>query len=68
MSYGKPIQRFPTKSPLGNEEIHQGDESAVVSGFQQVSHFMHDDVFQAFPWFLGQIDIEPDAGGVGATS
>ena len=68
MPYRKAIQNFPAKSPLGHEEIHQCDEAAVVSRFQQVSHFMDDDVFEAFPWFLGQIGIEPDARGTTAAT
>jgi hypothetical protein len=34
----KAVQRLPAKSPLGNEEVHKGDEAAIVSGFQQVGH------------------------------
>src|ERR1039458_4897102 len=66
--YSKAIQRFAAIPPLGHKAVHQGDEAAVVGGLQQVGHFMHHDVFQAFPWLPGQIGIEPDACGAGATA
>lgn len=68
MPYGEAIQQFPAKPPVGNEEVHQSDEAAVVGGFPQVRHFMYDDVFETFAWFLRQIGIEPDACGRGATT
>src|ERR1039458_7786338 len=63
--YRKAIRRFAAIPPLGHKAVHQGDEAAVVGGLQQVGHFMHHDVFQAFPWLPGQIGIEPDACGAG---
>jgi hypothetical protein len=54
--------------PAGHEEVHQGDEAGVVSGFDQVRHFVDDDVFEAFARFLGQVRIEPDGGGAGGAA
>ena len=57
------IESVPVELPFGHKAIHQGDEAAVVSGFQQVDHFMHDDVFQALARLFRQIGVEPDACG-----
>jgi hypothetical protein len=56
------------ESPRGHELVHQGNEAGVVSGFQQVPHFVYDDVFEALPRFAGEIGIEPDAGGGAAAA
>ncbi len=40
MPYRRAIQPFPVKSPIWREAIHQGEESAVVSGFQEAGYFM----------------------------
>lgn len=68
MPDGQVIQRVPIPSPLGQEAVHQRDEAAVVRRFQQVGHFMNDDVFETFSWFFCQIRVEPDACGAGATA
>ena len=67
MPYRKAIQPFTVKPPIGHKEVHQGDEAAVVGGFEQMGHFMNDDVFEVFAGFFGQIAIEPDACGGRAT-
>ena len=54
------IQLRPESTPFGHESIHQRDEAGVVRWLQQVNHFMHDDVFQAFAGFLRQIGIQSE--------
>src|SRR5579872_1033624 len=65
---GQAIQHFPVERPFGHEKIHDRDETPVVSGLDQMGHFVHHDVFQAFPRFPGQIGIQPDACGAGAAA
>lgn len=41
--------------------VHDGDEAVVVVAFDEVGEFVDDDVLDAFEWFLGQFQIQPDA-------
>ena len=43
MPYGKAVQDGAVESPRRHEEVHEGHEAGVVSGFQKVGQFMHDD-------------------------
>jgi hypothetical protein len=45
------IQHGAVKSPGWHEEVHEGNEAGVVSGFQQVGDLMHDDVFETCAGF-----------------
>jgi hypothetical protein len=57
MPYWEAVQRFPLESPGWHEHIHESDEAGVVRGFQQVDHFMHDDVLETFARFAREIGI-----------
>jgi hypothetical protein len=48
--------------------VHQGDKSTVVSRFEQVNHFMENDVFETFEGLFGKFEIEPDGFGFGAAA
>lgn len=58
------VEDITDKLPVWHELIYQGDKATVVGRFQQVDHFMHNDVFQAFPGFFGQLSIQADASSV----
>lgn len=47
--------------PLGYELIHQRYETTIVSRFEQVNHFMDDDIFKALGRLLREIGVQPDA-------
>ena len=53
MSQWQSIQRLAMHWPLGEEVVHEGDEAGVVGGFEEMHHFMDDDVFEALARFLG---------------
>ena len=59
------VQQLAESSPLGQVLIQDREEPVVVVSFQQVGHFVDDDVFEAFRWLLGEFQIEPDASGRG---
>lgn len=61
MANGQPIQFVPAHAPMRYELIHEGDEVGIVSRLQHVNHFVDDDVFQAFAWFLREIGVQSDA-------
>jgi hypothetical protein len=48
--HGKAIQRLAVESPVWHEHVHQGDEAAVVRGFEQVDHLQLDHVFEGGAW------------------
>lgn len=33
--------------------VHEGDEAGVVGGFEEMHHFVDDDVFETLARFLG---------------
>ena len=46
--------------PLGHELIHQGHKARVVCRFEQMSHLVNNNVFEAFPRLSGEIGIQSD--------
>jgi len=58
MSHWKAVESLPVKLPPGHESIHQCHKAVVVSGFEQMNHFVHDDVFQTFWRLLGQFGVK----------
>ena len=54
------VENVPVISPLGHEVVHTFYEQMVMRRFEQVGHFVHQDVFQALPWFLGQLGVQSD--------
>ena len=65
MAHGQAIQSFALGSPGEDEKVHEAGEAAVVGGFEQVGHFVDDDVFEAFAGFAGEIGIEANGTGFG---
>ncbi len=61
MPHWQPVEELAAGLPLGQVVIHKGDEADVVGRFKQVDQLVDDDIFQAFPWLLRQLGIEPDA-------
>ena len=57
------VEGVSVRTPLRQVLIHQGLESCVVGGFQQVHELVDDDVFEALGGFFGEIGIETDAVG-----
>ena len=43
--------------PDGHEPVHQGNEAFVVVAFEQVSHFVDDDVLEAVDGFFDELEI-----------
>jgi hypothetical protein len=68
MPDGQAIEHFPIGSPAGHKVVHQSDEAAVVGGFQQMNHFVSDDLFEAFPGLFCEVGVEPDGGGTVAAA
>ena len=65
----KAIEQVSGMPPGWHVGIHQRDEPRTVRGFQQVSHFMGDNVVEALSGFFDKLRIEADgAGGVVATA
>src|SRR5438128_2526584 len=60
MPYRQTIQNLSVKLPLRHESVDEGNEAAVMSWFQQMKHFVNDEIFQTFRGFLCQFRIEPD--------
>jgi hypothetical protein len=40
--------------------VHQTNKVVVLRGFQQMRHFMHDDIFQALRGLFSQIGVKPE--------
>lgn len=58
-----PIQLVLEQSPTWQKGIQQSFEAGIMSGFQQMKHFMNNDVLQEFRGFFGQLGIEADVAG-----
>lgn len=58
-----PIQLVLERSPTWQKGIQQSFEAVIMGGFQQMEHFMNNDVLQEFRGFLGQFGIEADIAG-----
>ncbi len=61
MTEGCFVQTVPACSPVREVLVHQLGEAVAVLAFEQVRHFMHDEVLQALGVLLGELDVEPDA-------
>lgn len=61
MPHGESVQPFPIMPPSRQEPVHQGDKTLVVGRFQEVSHFVYENVFKTLPGFFGQFRIETNA-------
>ena len=61
MTQGGFVEFIAKEGPLGHELGHVGVEAGVVVSFEQVNHFMHDDVFEAVGRFFDEFEVEPDA-------
>ena len=69
MPNGKLVEGVQQVGPGGKMVIHEGVEALVVAGFEQVNHFVDDDVFETGWWFLGKFGVEADGvGGWGAAT
>ena len=65
VSEGRLVEPIPHGAPVGHVLVHQGDEAVVVVALEQVEHLVQDDVVEALGRFLDQLQIEPDAMGLG---
>lgn len=54
----QPVQDLAVGLPPRHELIHQSHEAGVVTGFEQVSHLVDDNVFEAFDRLSSQIGIQ----------
>ena len=61
MANGEAIKGGLEEFPIGQKTIHQGHKTLIVSGFEQVSHFVNDDVLQALARLLGEFSVEADS-------
>lgn len=60
---GLPLShRYSHRSPFRQEMIHKMIKSLIMAGFQQMSQFVDDDIFQTFRRHLNQPEIQPNAG------
>lgn len=52
-------------SPLRHKFIHERLETVIVTPFEQVDHFVDENVFQALRRLLREFEVETDAAGFG---
>ena len=52
MPHRQTVQHFAVELPIRHESVHERNEAAVMSRCENVNHLVHDDVFEAFAWFL----------------
>ena len=57
------VQQLAESSPLGQVLIQDREEPVVVVSFQQVGHFVDDDVLQTLQRPLRDFQIESDSSG-----
>lgn len=60
MPDGQAVESFPAGTPFGEMLVHQGLESDVVGGFQQVYEFVD---HEALGGLFGEIGVEANAVG-----
>ena len=65
MSERLTVEFVPESSPLWHGSIHQRGETVVMVPFEQVDHLMCEYEGKAGWWFLGELQIEPDASRLG---
>ena len=63
MPDGQPIEELPVLLPLWHVAIHQVDETCIVGRFEQMHHFVDDDVLKALSGLFGQVGVQANAGG-----
>jgi Asp-tRNA(Asn)/Glu-tRNA(Gln) amidotransferase A subunit family amidase len=58
VAHRQTIEALPQQLPFRHEPIHQCDEVRVVGRFDQMQHFMHQNVFEAFVRLLRDFRVE----------
>lgn len=48
----------------GEGFVHEGDEAGVVVTFQEVGHFVDEEVLEAGGGLFGEFEVKPDAAGL----
>lgn len=61
MTDRQPIQFFFVKLPLGHKLTDVSQEAIVVVPFQQMDHFVNDNIFKTIGWLFGKFQIDPNA-------
>ena len=64
----EPVQFFPVRSPVRHPSVQNTPESPIVRRFDQVRHFVDDDVFKTVHGPLCQFQVEPDSPGPEVTT
>ena len=62
LSERRAVEGVAPGAPVGQQGVHELGEALTVAAFQQVGHLVDDDVLKAGGVFLGQFEVEPDAG------
>ena len=57
MPYRQAIESSSAFLPAGHEAIQKGAEAFVVGWFQQMDHFVDNDVFEALAGFFGEFGV-----------
>jgi hypothetical protein len=65
---GKLVQFCPRLTPAGVELLKQGDETLIMGGFEQVEHFMNNDVLKQVTGLFYQFGVEPDMATLGVAT
>ena len=68
MTDGEVVQDSAVVFPVGNELFEYGHEATVVGGFEEVNHFVDEDVFEAFAGFFREVSVEADGPGFGGAT
>lgn len=58
MTHRQPIELVPVEWPLRQVLVQQRHEVGVVRRLQEVEHFVHDDIGEAFAGLLGKFGVE----------
>src|SRR5262245_35128435 len=59
------IQLLSIQPPAWEVLVQDCGESPVMTPFDKMRDFVHDDVFQALHGFLSEFEVQPDALGLG---
>ena len=57
------VEHVSVDLPAGHEVVHEGDETPVVGGFEEMGHLVDGDVFQALGRLLSEIRVQADVTG-----
>ena len=63
MPHRQAVEDVAVKPPLGYELIHHSDKAGVVRRLEQMDHFVHDDVLEAFLGLFCEFRIQADGAG-----